>query len=142
MSFVTSSTTFIQVSSESTGSSSYSTQTLPRRVKKASVVLREKRQSMMMIQVMMMMTMHDDDDDVPGEPGDGVRSVHAAPCVLLPPEHQIGPCPLHSGAGALHVLRYLTTLHLHNMDDWKSNHRNIIFHLMNDPTHIYNSTFI
>jgi len=39
-----------RVTSESTGSSSYSTQTLPRRVKKASVVLREKRQSMMMIQ--------------------------------------------------------------------------------------------
>ena len=55
---VVTSSNIIQVTSESTGSSSYSTQTLPRRVKKASVVLREKRQSMMMIQVMMiMMTM-------------------------------------------------------------------------------------
>ena len=54
---VVTSSNFIQVTSESTGSSSYSTQTLPRRVKKASVVLREKRQSMMMIQVMMMTMM-------------------------------------------------------------------------------------
>ena len=54
---VVTSSNIIQVTSESTGSSSYSTQTLPRRVKKASVVLREKRQSMMMIQVMMMTMM-------------------------------------------------------------------------------------